>query len=91
MFRGKFPPVQFVQSPRHTNIIQKEIKFKQSELALDGVKAYRLPSKKRREEAPRFTVTSQTECLLVAPVLSTDNQSVPRAPATLDGEHGYRD
>jgi hypothetical protein len=84
MFRGIFPAVQVVQSPRHPNTIQNEIKCKHSGLALDGVRAYRLLSKKRREETERFTVTSQTECLLVASDSSTDNQSIPRAPATLD-------
>jgi hypothetical protein len=84
MFRRKFPPVQVVQGPRHQNTIQNEIKFKHNKLALECVKAYRLPSKKRREEASRFTVTSQPECLLVALTPSTDNRSLPWAPATLD-------
>ena len=53
MFRGIFPPVQVVQSPRHTNTMQNEIKYKHSELALDDVKADRLPTKKRREETAK--------------------------------------
>ena len=45
MFRGRSPPAQVVHSPRHTNTIQNEIKFKHGELTLEGVKAYRLSSK----------------------------------------------